>query len=112
MAFLFSIPIAVTFLGALMYVVEGEKAGFTSIPRSIYWTIVTLSTVGYGDIAPQTGFGQFVAATVMILSYSMWLCLLGSLRYNYRLCNVGKIKICSDELPKSCLGGYITVTNS
>ena len=71
MAFLFSILIAVTFLGALMYVVEGEKAGFTSIPRSIYWAIVTLSTVGYGDIAPQTGFGQFVAAIVMILSYSM-----------------------------------------
>ena len=54
-----------------MYVVEGEKAGFTGIPRSIYWAIVTLSTVGYGDIAPQTGFGQFVAAIVMILSYSM-----------------------------------------
>ena len=71
MAFLFSILIAVTFLGALMYVVEGEEAGFTSIPRSIYWAIVTLSTVGYGDIAPQTGFGQFVAAIVMILSYSM-----------------------------------------
>ena len=71
MAFLFSILIAVTFLGALMYVVEGEKAGFTSIPCSIYWAIVTLSTVGYGDIAPQTGFGQFVAAIVMILSYSM-----------------------------------------
>lgn len=71
MAFLFSILIAVTFIGALMYVVEGEEAGFTSIPRSIYWAIVTLSTVGYGDIAPQTGFGQFVAAIVMILSYSM-----------------------------------------
>ena len=71
MAFLFSILIAVTFLGALMYFVEDEKAGFTSIPRSIYWAIVTLSTVGYGDIAPQTGFGQFVAAIVMILSYSM-----------------------------------------
>ena len=71
MAFLFSILIAVTFLGALMNVVEGEKAGFTSIPRSIYWAIVTLSTVGYGDIALQTGFGQFVAAIVMILSYIM-----------------------------------------
>ena len=71
MALLFSILIAVTFLGALMYVVEVEEAGFTSIPRSIYWTIVTLSTVGYGDIAPQTGFGQFVAAIVMILSYSI-----------------------------------------
>ena len=52
-----------------MYVIEGEDSGFDSIPRSIYWAIVTLSTVGYGVIAPQTGFGQFVATIVMILSY-------------------------------------------
>ena len=53
MAFLFSILIEVTLLDALIYVVEVEEAGFTSIPRSIYWAFVTLSTVGYGDIAPD-----------------------------------------------------------
>ena len=53
MAFLFSILIAVTFLGTLMYIVEREEDGFTSIPRGIYWASVTLSIVGYGDIAPQ-----------------------------------------------------------
>ena len=71
MAFLFSILIAVTFLGTLMYIVEREEDGFTSIPRGIYWASVTLSIVGYGDIAPQKRFGQFVAAIVMILSYCM-----------------------------------------
>ena len=54
-----------------MYVIEKEGEGFTSIPRSIYWAIVTLTTVGYGDISPQTGFGQFLAAFVMILGYSI-----------------------------------------
>lgn len=55
----------------MMYVIEGEAHGFTSIPRSIYWAIVTLTTVGYGDISPQTPFGQFIAALIMILGYSI-----------------------------------------
>lgn len=71
MAFLFSILIAVTFLGSMMYVVEGRESGFTSIPRSIYWAIVTLTTVGYGDIAPQTPLGQVIAGIVMIMSYGV-----------------------------------------
>ena len=50
---------------------EGEKSGFTSIPRSIYWAIVTLTTVGYGDISPQTNLGQGIAAMIMILGYSI-----------------------------------------
>jgi voltage-gated potassium channel len=54
-----------------MYIIEGESNGFTSIPRSIYWAIVTLTTVGYGDISPKTGLGQAVAAIVMILGYSI-----------------------------------------
>jgi len=58
-------------LGSLMYLIEGEKNGFTSIPRSVYWAIVTLTTVGYGDIAPQTNLGQFLAAWVMILGYAI-----------------------------------------
>ncbi len=58
-------------MGALMYLVEGDEGGFTSIPRGIYWAIVTMTTVGYGDIAPQTVFGQVAAAGLMILGYGI-----------------------------------------
>ena len=51
----------VVIFGTIMYLIEGEKNGFTSIPVSIYWAVVTLTTVGYGDIAPLTGLGQFLA---------------------------------------------------
>jgi voltage-gated potassium channel len=61
----------VVVLGSLMYVVEGEEHGFTSIPRSIYWAIVTVTTVGYGDILPKTHVGQALAALAMILGYSI-----------------------------------------
>lgn len=69
--FLFTVLTLVVIIGALMYVIEGEQRGFTSIPVGVYWTIVTLTTVGYGDISPQTGLGQFLASVVMILGYSM-----------------------------------------
>lgn len=58
-------------LGSLMYLVEGAANGFTSIPKSVYWAIVTLTTVGYGDIAPQTTLGQALAAVIMILGYAI-----------------------------------------
>ena len=59
-------------LGTVMYLVEGDKnSGFTSIPRSIYWAIVTLTTVGYGDIAPISALGQFIASLIMILGYGI-----------------------------------------
>lgn len=58
-------------IGSLMYLVEGAEHGFTSIPTSVYWAIVTLTTVGYGDIAPQTTLGQALAAIVMILGYAI-----------------------------------------
>lgn len=63
----------VVIIGALMYSIEGpqEKTGFTSIPVSIYWAVVTLTTVGYGDISPQTAAGQFLAAIVMLMGYSI-----------------------------------------
>jgi voltage-gated potassium channel len=54
-----------------MYLVEGPEHGFTSIPRGIYWAIVTLTTVGYGDITPQTIFGQTLSSVIMILGYSI-----------------------------------------
>ena len=65
------VSISVAILGTLMYLIEGGENGFTSIPRSIYWAIVTLTTVGYGDIAPQTVMGQAIASFVMILGYGI-----------------------------------------
>jgi voltage-gated potassium channel len=69
--FLYVVMILVIIIGAFMYLIEGEQHGFTSIPRSIYWAIVTLTTVGYGDIAPATALGQTLAAMVMILGYGI-----------------------------------------
>ncbi len=69
--FLITVLALCVVLGSLMYIVEGESNGFTSIPRSIYWTIVTLTTVGYGDISPQTSLGQTVAAVIMMLGYAI-----------------------------------------
>jgi len=69
--FLFFVVIICIILGTVMYMIEGEEHGFTSIPRSVYWAIVTLTTVGYGDIAPSTPVGQFIASAIMILGYSI-----------------------------------------
>lgn len=69
--FLFFIVILCIILGTVMYVIEGPVNGFISIPRSVYWSIVTLTTVGYGDIAPQTPLGQFIASVIMILGYAI-----------------------------------------
>ena len=69
--FLFTVFIIAIISGTLMYLVEGEKSGFTNIPVSIYWSIVTLTTVGYGDIAPITALGQLIASFIMILGYGI-----------------------------------------
>jgi len=69
--FLFTVLTIVVICGSFMYVIEGGENGFTSIPRSIYWAVVTLTTVGYGDISPQTEFGRTVAAIIMILGYGI-----------------------------------------
>ena len=58
-------------MGSAMYLVEGPENGFTSIPKGVYWAIVTMTTVGYGDVTPQTFFGQTLAAVAMILGYSI-----------------------------------------
>lgn len=79
--FLFAVMTLVTVIGSLMYVIESTAAngstGFTSIPKSIYWAIVTLTTVGYGDISPATPLGQTLAALLMILGYSIIVVLTG-----------------------------------
>ncbi len=69
--FIFFVSIIVILVGTLMYLVEGDAGGFTSIPRSIYWAIVTLTTVGYGDISPITPLGQFLASVLMITGYAI-----------------------------------------
>ena len=69
--FLLAVLAVATIMGTIIYIIEDSKDGFTSIPRSIYWAIVTLTTVGYGDIAPQTVLGQFFASIIMILGYAI-----------------------------------------
>jgi voltage-gated potassium channel len=69
--FIYAVFILVVVCGSIMYLVEGEEHGFTSIPASIYWAVVTLTTVGYGDISPQTPLGQAIASVVMVLGYGI-----------------------------------------
>ncbi len=69
--FLFTVLTVVIITGSAMYLIEGAANGFTSIPRAIYWSIVTLTTVGYGDISPKTELGQVLAAMIMILGYAI-----------------------------------------
>lgn len=69
--FLFAVITLVVLIGAMMYIIEGPRHGFTDIPTSMYWAIVTLTTVGYGDLSPQTGLGKLLASVVMILGYAI-----------------------------------------
>lgn len=71
LVFLFAVLIISIIAGTVMYLVEGEESGFVSIPVSVYWCIVTLTTVGFGDIAPVTPLGQFIAAVIMIMGYGI-----------------------------------------
>ena len=71
MIFIYAVIIISFITGTLMYLIEGPEHGFTSIPVSIYWTIVTLTTVGFGDIHPVTPLGQFIATLIMILGYGV-----------------------------------------
>ncbi|MCG8529424.1 MAG: ion transporter [Desulfovibrionales bacterium] len=78
------IMVLVVIFGTLMYVIEGQENGFTSIPISIYWAIVTLTTVGYGDIVPQTVVGKAVASLIMLIGYSMIVVLAGVISQGVR----------------------------
>lgn len=71
LVFLFSVLTLIVIFGAMMFVIEGPENGFDNIPKSIYWAIVTITTVGYGDIAPQTPVGQMIAALAMICGYAI-----------------------------------------
>lgn len=69
--FFTTVAILVTIFGSLIFVIEGPENGFTSIPMSIYWAIVTITTVGYGDLVPQTGLGKAIASLTMLMGYSI-----------------------------------------
>ncbi len=69
--FIATLMTIVVIFGALMYVVEGPEKGFTSIPTGMYWAIVTVATVGFGDIAPTTGFGRFITSVLIVIGYSI-----------------------------------------
>ncbi len=69
--FLFAVLTMVVIIGSIIFLIEGPENGFTSIPKGVYWAVVTLTTVGYGDLSPQTPFGQLLASMVMILGYSI-----------------------------------------
>ena len=71
MVFLYAVLTMVVVFGSLMYVVEGSNDNFSSIPKALYWAIVTLTTVGYGDIVPQTPVGQLIASAMMVLGYGV-----------------------------------------
>jgi voltage-gated potassium channel len=69
--FMVFVLVLVIILGTIMYVIEGEDSGFTSIPQSIYWAIITITTVGYGDIVPATVLGKIIASAMMLIGYSI-----------------------------------------
>ena len=71
LVFMGAVLVLVTIMGTMVYLVEDSASGFTSIPRSIYWAIVTVTTVGYGDIAPITVLGQTIASIIMLIGYAI-----------------------------------------
>ena len=95
--FLFAVVIASIIFGTIMYLVEGEENGFTNIPKSVYWCIVTMTTVGFGDIAPHTPLGQFIAAIIMVLGYGIIAVPTGIVSAEYTKATGGKGKISDEE---------------
>lgn len=83
-------------IGTIMYLIEGPKNGFTDIPTSIYWAIVTLTTVGYGDISPLTGFGKFFSSLVMILGYAIIALPTGIIAASFIVKKNANTQICSN----------------
>jgi len=95
--FLFAVLIASVIFGTIMYLVEGEENGFSNIPKSVYWCIVTLTTVGFGDIAPVTPLGQLIATFIMILGYGIIAVPTGIVSAEYTKADGLKKKKYSDE---------------
>ncbi len=104
--FLYSVLVIIIVIGALMYLIEGEANGFDSIPRSMYWVIVTITTVGYGDITPTTTLGQFIASFIMILGYGIIAIPTGIVTVEY-----GKISVHKDKDLTNCCPNCFKETN-
>jgi voltage-gated potassium channel len=103
MVFLFTVILLVVLIGSVMYIVEGgSNDGFSSIPRSIYWAIVTLTTVGYGDITPQTSIGQFLSAVVMIMGYAILAVPTGIVTSEIMNVDKGKSKFTNTQVCRYC----------
>ena len=107
--FLGAVLTLVLIIGSLMYVIEGEANGFTNIPQSIYWAIVTMTTVGYGDIAPQTVLGKLFASTVMILGYGIIAVPTGIV--TVELANLGSGAISTQACPQCAAEGHTSDAN-
>ena len=102
--FLLCVLTIVLIMGAAMYVIEGEESGFTSIPRGMYWAIVTVTTVGYGDIAPRTVTGQVIAAVAMILGYSLIIIPTGI--FSTELARLSSKEITTQSCPSCVVEGH------
>ena len=95
--FLFVVLTIVTIVGALMYQIEGEANGFTSIPTAMYWAIVTVTTVGYGDISPHTVVGRILASMLMIVGYGIIAVPTGIVTFEFaRAYGTGSVRACSE----------------
>jgi len=102
--FLGAVLTIVVIVGSMMYLIEGEENGFTSIPVSIYWAIVTMTTVGYGDIAPQTPLGKILASAIMIMGYGIIAVPTGIV--SVELAGVTKRRINTQACPECGAGGH------
>ena len=102
--FLGAVLTIVIIVGSMMYLIEGEANGFTSIPTSIYWSIVTMTTVGYGDIAPQTALGKILASAIMILGYGIIAVPTGIV--SVELAGAVTKKVTTQACPDCGLGGH------
>ncbi len=100
--FLVTVLVSVTILGSLMYVLEGKQNGFTSIPKGIYWAIVTITTVGYGDVTPKTFIGQMIASALMLTGFSIIVVFTSIVGAEIYTENTGGVKKVT-KVEKSCL---------
>ncbi len=107
--FLGAVLTMVLIIGSLMYLIEGEENGFTNIPQGIYWAIVTMTTVGYGDIAPHTVLGKFFASIVMLLGYGIIAVPTGIV--TVELANAGRKGISTQCCPQCAAEGHDTDAN-
>lgn len=101
LVFLSVVLMAVLILGTVMYVVEGPKHGYTSIPVAMYWAVVTMTTVGYGDITPQTGLGKAIASFIMLLGWGILAVPTGIVTAEMTSARLGNLR----RVPRSCPAG-------